>query len=296
MTATFDRDMALVQAAVNAVDLTRFATAVRNTLDKFGVESVNFRSYGLPAYSVSKEKNRSWRPPHHVVAGGAHLTEHKCTLYAPGLARRRSRGFGLNLSTLEVMCHETTHRLAGHRVRQGVYSDTDITYDGMRYVSGYCEMVMLDGAHKGSINDMLNEGVTQYFALELMREYLRLGWYMNVSKPAVERHFERVESWKLGAFYPEAVAFAEAILVRLGKGLGSFEAAHKMLLGGYFRAEPILTHEKWTTTLEECGLLQLVRKARVAQSDELRPLIARVQAGWTDRGVWEGISIQREET
>lgn len=296
MTASYDRDMALVQAAVDAVDLTRLATAVRNTLDKFGVESMNFRMRGLPEYSVSKKKERSWRPPHHVVAGSADLTQHACTLFAPGLARRRSRGFGLNLTTLEVMCHETTHRLSGHRLVQGVYSDSGVTYDGARYTSGYCEILTLDGVYSSSTHDMLNEGVTQYFALELMREYLRLGWHMNVSKSAVECHFERVESWKLGAFYPEAVSFVEAILVRLGKGLGSPEAAHKMLLGGYFRAEPILTHEKWTSTLEECGLLQLMQKARTADSDDLRPLIARIRANRTDRGVWEGISIQREET
>lgn len=296
MTATYGRDVVLAMVAAQAVDLTRFAQAVRNTLEKYGTESENFLSLGLPSYKVSAQLLRSRSRPHKVTAGSAGITEHAITLYAPGLACRRSRGWSFNLSVLEVMCHETAHRLSGHRYFRGEYSDEDASYEGVRYVSGYTEALLINGTSTAHSNTMFNEGVTQTFALELMREYLRLGPYMRVTKDDILQHFARIAASKTGAYYPEAVDFIAAIAEHLSESHGSLDSGYRLLMRGYFRAESLFRHQMWKTVLEESGLISFVRKARLVESDELPPITKLIRDGaLVDQGPWAGLRVERRK-
>ncbi len=293
MAATYARDMRLIQAAVEAIDKAQLTESIRHVLGKFRVESIQLQLRKLPVIHVSNEVVYGREHPISVVSGEASIYTHSCTVFAPGLARRRSHGFGLNLSVLEVVVHEVTHRISGERVAKGTHIDGGAQYKTTRYHNGLRESLIVDGMEAIENNIMLNEGVTQYFALEVMREYLRRGWYMQVSKPEVGMYFEQVERGVRGAFYPAAVTYVEALAKRLAQPLGSREKAYHRLLRAYFRAEPILHDKEWRELLVASGVYGILKRARGARHRDLAGFTTQIASGMIDRGVWE--SIETEE-
>ncbi|MDB5237995.1 MAG: hypothetical protein JWM46_265 [Candidatus Kaiserbacteria bacterium] len=249
---------------------------------KYAIPQTGLDVRGLPTHDVSSEAlfNSTTKM---LMCGGTHPNR-TFTLFEPGLHARARRGFSLRLSVLETTLHETFHTANGEKHYPGTYTDEMSTEECGRTIGGFREVFYMDGEATKVHNNLFNEGVTQLLTLELMREYLILGPYLNVTPREWKKHFFRIHTRKRGSFYPDATSFVQAFVSRVAVVIGSEKVVWDKLYQDYFLGTSLLNDTFWAALIREAGIERIMRATRTAHYNSLPTYEAQIRK---NRGAWE---------
>ena len=250
---------------------------------KYGIAQTGIDLRGLPTHSISSEalENKTTG----LLMCGAMNPNRSFTLFEPGLLARARLGFSVRLSVLETTAHEILHTADGERQYPGTYTDALSTEESGRIVAGFREVFYLDGHESEVHNNLFNEGVTQLLALELMREYLALGPYLNVTSRQWKRHFLHIRMLRLGTFYPHATSLVEAFVSRIARVIGDEKVIWDRLYQDYFLGTSLLNDSFWIALIREAGIEKIMRSVRTTQYRSLptyEALLRRNRGAWDD--------------
>lgn len=283
------RDFLLVEGIAKSIGPDRLLAAFKTVLIRHGINPGRLHNRGVPRFTVSTEKVVSKHSESFI--SGSYAGGYEFKIYSAGMAHRRSLGFSVKLSVLEVFIHECLHALAGRKEFLGGYQDDYVQYDAKREVTGYHEYFVIDRTKHTIANELFDEGVTQSLTTEVMFEFLRNGRFLGVSDKKIEHHFWQVTNGISGSFYPYAVTFVSALAERLGED-GSVASARAEIYRGYFKGTSLLNDAEWVERLELAGVHDIMHKARMATLEELPSYEKKLRRG---RDVWDGLTIVSEK-
>ena len=289
MTKGPTRDLDLVARCAREVNTERLFAAIVRVQRKYRIEESRMNTIGLPGFKVTAK--RVLTPPRMRPLCGTATGDHLFWLYSPGFAYRRARGFSVKLSVLEAYIHEALHEISGSLRLPGLYKDAGGESDMTRIISGVYEMIDIGGQAFTLGNQMLNEGITQSFALEVMSAYLDMGGFMDVTDAEVRAHFQKIALDQRGTFYPLATDLVSGLAWRIGKVLGSSEAGYGKLYRSYFRGTAVQEDISWMSLFNECGIHDIMQNVRTAEYDWL-PVHEALLRG--DASRWSGVVIAED--